>query len=74
VDTGHRGRLVTPAVREPVNATDIGELTPRLTQQRDAMTCQFGAADANDRPVWTAALRYPTSLPPPYPIRRSASL
>jgi hypothetical protein len=69
VDTEHRGRLVTPAVREPVNATDIGELTPRLTQRGDAMTCQLGAADANDRTVWTATLRYPTSLPPPYPIR-----
>ena len=33
------------------------------------MTCQIGAADANDRPVWTVTLRYPKSLPPAYLIR-----
>jgi hypothetical protein len=38
------------------------------------MTCQLGAADANDRPVWRVTLRYPTSLPPAYPIRLIARL
>ena len=31
METGHRRRLVTPPCASPINATGIGELTPRLT-------------------------------------------
>jgi hypothetical protein len=71
-------RRLSPAVREPVNATDIGELSPPDPQRRDdrdlparCRGCERPTRLESHAPFVRGREKvlYPTSLPPAYPIR-----